>query len=123
MPEIRMTFLEVCITPETSRRVDVTEEVKRYLGGRGLANKLIWDNVPQGADPLGPDNVLHIGVGPLTGVIGDKTILSFKSPLTGWAGRSATSGYIGDEIIRTHNNAGILIKGRAKRPVYLCVYN
>ncbi len=123
MSEIKMTLLEVDLTHETSRKVDVTEEVKRYLGGRGLANKLIWDNVPQGADPLGPDNVLHVGVGPLTGVIGDKTILSFKSPLTGWAGRSATSGYIGDEIIRTHNNAGILIKGRAKRPVYLSVYN
>ena len=37
MPEIRMTLLEVDLTHETSRRVDVTDEVKRYLGGRGLA--------------------------------------------------------------------------------------
>ncbi|MBI2849747.1 MAG: hypothetical protein HYX80_01735 [Chloroflexi bacterium] len=123
MAEIKMTLLEVDLTHETSRTIDVTEDVKKYLGGRGLANKLIWDLVPQGAEALSPDNILHVGVGPLTGVIGDKTILSFKSPLTGWAGRSATSGYIGDEIGRAHYNAGILIKGKAKRPSYLYVYN
>ncbi len=123
MTEIKFSMLEVDLTRETSRVVDVTEDVKKYLGARGLANKLIWDLVPQGTDPLAPDNILHIGVGPLTGLMGDKTILSFKSPLTGWAGRSAISSYIGDEIIRTHYNAGILIKGKAKRPVYLYVHN
>lgn len=123
MSEIKFSLLDVDLTRETSRVVDVTEDVKKYLGARGLANKLIWDLVPQGTDPLGPDNILHIGVGPLTGLVGDKTILSFKSPLTGWVGRSAVSGYIGDEIIRTHYNAGILIKGKAKKPVYLYVYN
>ena len=123
MPEIKMTLLEVDLTTETSKTIDVTDDVKKYLGGRGLANKLIWDLVPQGADPLGPENILHIGVGPLTGLIGDKTILSFISPLTGWAGRSATSGYIGDEIIRAQYNAGILIKGKAKKPCYLYIYN
>ncbi|MFC1816293.1 aldehyde ferredoxin oxidoreductase N-terminal domain-containing protein [Thermodesulfobacteriota bacterium] len=123
MTEIKFSMLEVDLTKETSRVVDVTEDVKKYLGARGLANKLIWDLVPQGADPLGPDNILHIGVGPLTGIIGTKTILSFKSPLTGWAGRSSVSGYFGDEIGKAHYNAGILIKGKAKKPVYLYVHN
>ena len=85
MPEIKMSMLEVDLTARESRVVDVTEDVKIYLGARGLANKLMWDQVPQGADALGPDNILHIGVGPLTGLVGTKTILSFKSPLTGWA--------------------------------------
>lgn len=123
MAEIKFSLLEVDLTSGTSRVVDVTEEVKKYLGARGLANKLIWDMVPQGADPLGPDNILHIGVGPLTGLMGTKTVLSFKSPLTGWAGRSAVSGYFGEEIVKARYNAGILIKGRAKKPVYLYVYN
>ena len=100
MNEIKFSLLEVDWTQETSRVVDVTEDVKKYLGARGLANKLIWDLVPQGADPLSPDNILHIGVGPLTGIIGTKVVLSFKSPLTGWVGRSAVSGYFGDEIMR-----------------------
>ncbi|MFC1957439.1 aldehyde ferredoxin oxidoreductase N-terminal domain-containing protein [Chloroflexota bacterium] len=123
MSEIKFSMLEVDLTQETSRVVDVTEDVRRYLGGKGLANKLIWDMVPQGADPLGPDNILHIGVGPLTGIMGTKTILSFKSPLTGWAGRSSVSGYFGDEIIRAQYNAGILIKGKAKKPVYVYIHD
>ncbi len=123
MSEMKFNMLEVDLTRETSRVVDVTEDVEKYLGARGLANKLMWDLVPQGIDPLDPDNILHIGVGPLTGIIGTKTILSFKSPLTGWAGRSAVSGYFGEEIIRAQYNAGILIKGKAKKPVYLYVYN
>jgi aldehyde:ferredoxin oxidoreductase len=123
MSEIKFNMLEVDLTTELSRVVDVTEDVKKYLGGRGLANKLIWDLVPPGADSLGPNNILHIGVGPLTGLIGTKTVLSFKSPLTGWAGRSAVSGYFGEEIVKAQYNAGILIKGRAKKPVYLYIYD
>lgn len=123
MAEIRFRMLEVDLTSETSRKVDVTEDVKKYLGARGLANKLIWGLVPQGADALSPDNILHIGVGPLTGLMGDKTVLSFKSPLTGWAGRSTVSGYIGEEIVKAQYNAGILIRGKAKKPVYLYVYD
>ncbi len=123
MTEIKFSMLEVNLTEETSRVVDVTEDVKKYLGARGLANKLIWDLVPQGADALGPDNILHIGVGPLTGLIGTKTVLSFKAPLTGWAGRSTISGYFGEEIVKAQYNAGILIKGKAKKPVYLYIYD
>ena len=100
MPEIRIKLLEVDLTHETHRVVDVTEDVKRYFGGRGLANSFIWDYVPQGTDPLGPQNILHVGVGPITGLVGTKTVLSFKSPLTGWVGRSAVSGYFGDELIK-----------------------
>lgn len=118
-----MNLLEVDLTTGESRVIDVTEDVKLYLGARGLGDKLIWDLVPQGADALSPENILHVGVGPLTGLIGTKTILSFKSPLTGWAGRSSVSSYIGEEIVNAHYNAGILIRGKSEKPVYLYVYN
>ncbi|MFC1860683.1 aldehyde ferredoxin oxidoreductase N-terminal domain-containing protein [Chloroflexota bacterium] len=123
MAETKFNLLEVDLTQRTSRVLDVTEDVRKYLGGKGLANKLIWDLVPQGADPLSANNILHVGVGPLTGLVGDKTILSFISPLTGWAGRSAISGDIGDEIVRAQYNAGILLKGKASKPVYLYIYD
>jgi aldehyde:ferredoxin oxidoreductase len=123
MSEIKFSLLEVDLTKETSRVVDVTEDIKKYLGGRGLANKLIWDLVPKGADALAPHNILHIGVGPLTGLVGTKTVLSFKSPLTGWAGRSTISSYFGEEIVKAQYNAGILITGKAKKPVYLYIYD
>jgi len=123
MNEMKFNMLEVDLTTKSSKVVNVTDDVEKYLGGNGLGNKLIWDLVPQGADPLGPDNILHIGVGPITGLVGCKTSCSFISPLTGWAGESTISGYIGDEIMRTDYNAGILIRGKASKPAYLFIYN
>jgi aldehyde:ferredoxin oxidoreductase len=123
MADIKFNLLEVDLTAGTSRVLDVTEEVKVYLGGSGLGAKLVWDLVPAGADPLGPENILHIGVGPVTGLIGTKVSCSFLSPLTGWVGEASVSGCLGDELMRAHYNAGILVRGRAGKPVYLFVYN
>ncbi len=123
MAEMKFNLLEVDLTTEKSQVVDVSETVKKYLGGCGLGNKLVWDNVPQGTDPLSADNVLHIGVGPITGLVGTKVSCTFLSPLTGWAGEASISGVVGDELMRANYNAGILIKGKASRPVYLFVYN
>ena len=72
-------MLDVDLTTEKTRVVDVTEEVRRHLGARGLASKIFWDRMPEKTDPLGPENMLHVGVGPVTALIGDKTIFSFKS--------------------------------------------
>ena len=123
MAEIKFTLLDVDLTTGKSQVLDVTEDVKKYYGGRGLANKLIWDLVPQGADALSPENILHFGIGPITGLIGTKVVVSFKSPLTNWAGRATTSGYLGDEMLRTNYNTGILVRGKAAKPVYLYVFN
>ena len=123
MAEIRIKMLDIDLTSRRTQARDVTEDVKKYLGGRGLGTKLCWDLVPQGADPLGPENILHIGVGPVTGLMGTKTIMSFKSPQTGWKGRSTMSGYLGREIVNAGYKAGILIRGVADTPVYLYVWN
>lgn len=123
MTDIKFNLLEVDLTTKTSRVIDVTNDVSVHLGGNGLGSKLVWDLVPRGTDPLSPDNILHIGVGPITGLVGTKTSCSFLSPLTGWAGEASISGYLGDEIMRTHYNAGILIRGRAENPAYLFIHN
>lgn len=123
MAEIRIKMLDVDLTNKKAEIKDVTEEVKTYLGGRGLGTKLCWDLVPQGADPLSPENILHFGVGPVTGLMGSKTVMSFKSPQTGWKGRSTMSGYFGREIVNAGYKAGILVRGQADSPVYIYVWN
>ena len=123
MADIRFNLLEVDLKTRSSRVIDVTDDVRLYLGGSGIGSKLVWDLVPRGTDALSPDNILHIGVGPITGLVGTKVSCSFLSPLTNWAGEATVSGYLGDEIMRTHYNAGILIRGRADNPVYLFIYN
>ena len=49
-----------------------TEEIpdiwaREYLGGAGLATKYLYDEMPSGADPIGPENPLIFMTGPLTG--------------------------------------------------------
>ena len=121
MAEIKFNALEVDLSKETWKVADVTDEIKRHIGGRGFGAKLCWDKVPKGADPLGPDNILYAGIGPVTPVFHSMTMFCFKSPLTGLYGRSAMGGYFGAEIAKAGYNAGILITGKAKRPVYLYV--
>jgi aldehyde:ferredoxin oxidoreductase len=46
------------------------EDLRLYLGGRGLAAKLLWDCLGvkwEEVDPLGPENILTVFTGPLTG--------------------------------------------------------
>ncbi len=123
MAEIKFYMLEVDLTNRTSKKVDVTSDVKIYCAGRGLANKLIWDLVPHGADLLGPQQILHFGVGPLTGLLGGNLCLSHISPLTGWVNRGLSGGTLGPEIVDAGYNCGILLKGKADKPSYLYVYD
>ena len=123
MTETRFRMLEVDLTREKTQTVNVTEDIKRHLGARGLATKIFWERMPAGSNPLGPESMLHVGVGPVTALIGDKTIFSFKSPLFGWKGRAAMSGYFGRELVNSPFNGGILITGKADKPTYLFIFD
>lgn len=62
--------------------------------------KLLYDRMPAGADPLGPDNILGILTGPLTGtsaVIGSRFVVVGKSPLTGGWGDANCGGFFGPQ--------------------------
>ena len=59
------------------------ELCREYIGGYGMAARLLYDRVPVGADPLGPDNILGLLTGPLTGspaVFGSRFGAVAKSP-------------------------------------------
>ncbi|MBI4331056.1 MAG: hypothetical protein HY673_07245 [Chloroflexi bacterium] len=121
MPERRFHLLEVDLTRGSSRTLDVTDEVKKFVGGRGLGTKLLWDRVPQGADPLGPDNILYFGIGPLTGLWGGVTDINVKSPLTLLRGQTNMNGRFGTELVRAGYESGLLVTGRASSPCYIYI--
>ena len=57
-----------------------------YLGGVGLAAKILYKELPKDIDPLSPGNKIVFATGPLTWTVapGSGSInLCFKSPLTG----------------------------------------
>ncbi|MFX0108330.1 MAG: aldehyde ferredoxin oxidoreductase N-terminal domain-containing protein, partial [Candidatus Hodarchaeota archaeon] len=45
------------------------EWARLYLGGSGVAARILWEHTGPKTDPLSPDNVLVVGTGPLTGVM------------------------------------------------------
>jgi len=94
-----------------------------YLGGRGFAAKILWDQLKSGTDPLSPDNKLVFATGPLTGFgvpNSGKLVVASKSPLTGGYG----DGNIGTNAAVQMRKAGydaVIIEGKAKTPVFLHV--
>jgi hypothetical protein len=61
-------ILRVDLTKGTAVAEEYSEDfAKRFVGGRGFAVKLLWDELKPGVDPLGPENMLIFATGPLTG--------------------------------------------------------
>jgi len=79
----------------------------KYIGGRGFGAKLVWDNLKQynfKIDPLGPENILVIAPGPLTGTYlpaSGKCSFIAISPATGLYGDSSAGGGFGVELRQT----------------------
>ena len=78
--------------------------IARYIGGRGFGAKMVWDNLKAHdfkIDPLGPENLLVIAPGPLTGVYlpsSGKNSFVAISPATGLYGDSSIGGSFGVEL-------------------------
>ena len=55
--------LWVDLSAETIEDKEVSDEIiRQYIGGYGLAAKLIYDNMPAKADPLGPEAILGLSL-------------------------------------------------------------
>jgi aldehyde:ferredoxin oxidoreductase len=96
---------------------------RRYAGGRGIIAHYLLKYVPKGADPLGPDNILVIAPGVLTGAPvpgAGRHSVGAKSPLTGGFGESESGGYWGAELKRAGWDA-IVFHGVSPTPVYLWI--
>jgi len=96
---------------------------RKYLGGVGLATKIISDKVTKHTSPLGAGNVLVFATGPYqaTDIAGSgRCSACAKSPLTGYWGESSAGGHIGPQLKRCGFDA-IAITGRARKPVYLWI--
>lgn len=77
------------------------ELAHNYIGGRGFVARLLFDMLPQGIDPLGPDNVVVIASGPLSGHLlpgSGKTHFGALSPATGGYGDSNMGGHFGPAL-------------------------
>jgi aldehyde:ferredoxin oxidoreductase len=97
--------------------------IRDVIGGRAANSKRLIEELDPTCDPLGPDNLLIFGVGPLTGTILPASAyytVSAKSPLTGILGDSAAGGHFGPEMKLTGFDQ-VIIKGQADGLIYLMI--
>jgi len=122
----RGKILRVDLTnKEISTESLTEEEAKKWLGGVGLASKIIYEEVPSDSDPLGPENVFVFATGPFqdTSILGSgRFAAAAQSPLTGIWGESMGGGYNGTELKKAGFDA-IVCTGKSEEPVYLWVKN
>ena len=101
-------------------RSDLFEE---YLGGSGVAIRLLMENCPVNCDPLSGENPIILAVGPFTSLfpLASKTVAMFKSPHTGNLGESHCGGRSAIAI-RMAGYGAIIIKGVSDTPVYIAIH-
>ena len=107
------------ITEETPAE----EFLREYVGGYGVAARVLYDRIPPGADPLGPENVLAVITGLLTGTsapTATRWTVAAKSPLTGGWGDANGSGFFGPAIKRAGVDA-VFFTGISAKPVFLVI--
>jgi aldehyde:ferredoxin oxidoreductase len=118
-------FLEIDLSDGTFKDVRFDEALlKDYVGGRGLAAKILCDRLIgewEELDPLGPNNILLFLPGPLTGFFpGGRICVSGKSPQSNGVVGSTVGGEFGVEL-RCAGYDGVIVTGQAKKPVYVFI--
>jgi aldehyde:ferredoxin oxidoreductase len=119
------TILRVDLSTAEVKKEPTAAYADKWLGGRGLNTRILYEELQPGVDALSPDNVLMFSVGPLTGSMfpgSGRVEVAAKSPVTGIQGMSNMGGYWGPEL-KYAGYDSIIIKGKAPRPVYLAINN
>ncbi|MBI4861318.1 MAG: aldehyde ferredoxin oxidoreductase family protein [Candidatus Riflebacteria bacterium] len=118
------SVLRIDLTTGTIERKPLDPKFARdWLGGRGFIAKILYDEVPRNADPLGPENRLVVTPGVMSGNFaptGSKCCFGAVSPLSNGHGDSTVGGHFGPEL----KFAGLdllVFSGVSSRPVYLFI--
>ncbi|MFC2069261.1 aldehyde ferredoxin oxidoreductase N-terminal domain-containing protein [Chloroflexota bacterium] len=96
-----------------------------FIGGYGVGARILHNCQKAGVDPLGPENILGLITGPLTGTLantGTRYTVVAKSPLTGGWG-DANSGGIFGPVLKFAGYDAVFFTGIAEKPVYLFIDN
>ncbi len=117
-------ILDVDLTTRKTGVRDTMAFAKDYVGGRALASRIAWDEIPTGIDAYDPENRVIIATGPLTGTLAPttgRTVMTGLSPRIypkPWYTHSTLGGWFGPEMKYADFDA-IVIHGAADSPVYL----
>ncbi|MHA1514520.1 MAG: aldehyde ferredoxin oxidoreductase family protein, partial [Candidatus Heimdallarchaeaceae archaeon] len=96
---------------------------EKFIGGKGLGAKILYDELKAGVDPLSPENIILFMTGPLTGtsvVTSGRWCIVTKSPHTGIFLDSQIGGNFGHRLKKAGYDF-ILVRGKAANLCYLLV--
>ncbi|MHA1770171.1 MAG: aldehyde ferredoxin oxidoreductase family protein [Candidatus Thorarchaeota archaeon] len=117
-------ILRVDLSAESISKVPIDETLARqFLGGAGLASRLLYNMIDSDTNPLSPKNPLLLLTGPFAGTpvpTGSKATFATRSPLTSLWAHSTFGGHLGADL-KFAGHDGVLIMGKAKRPSYLLI--
>ncbi len=102
-----------------------TEWLHEYLGGRGLADRYLYEEMDPNVDPLKPENKMIFATGPLTGTptpCGARYMVVTKGALTSAITTSNSGGSWGPELKFAGYDL-LILEGRAPKPSYLFIYD
>ena len=109
----------------TNQRIDIrgftAELALEILGGFGYNMHLLYTNLEAGTDPLGPENIMIVSLGLLTGSAApssSRVHINALSPLSGLIGSSSVGGFLGSKL-RALGIASLIIRGAAAAPAFL----
>lgn len=94
-----------------------------FLGSRGVNAKILWDRIKPGIDPLGPENIIILSAGALSGTTAPcsgRSTATFKSPATGRYCKSCGGAWWGAYLKFTGYDHVVLL-GMSDTPVYLLI--
>ena len=104
-----------------------TAPYEDYIGGMGLANKIIYDEVAPGTDPLSEDAKIVYAVGPLTAtgvpLAGRTTICFLSTYTTDYQVVDAHCGGMFGAKVKMAGYDAIIVEGKSDKPVYLNIKN
>ena len=95
----------------------------KFIGGRGLGTKILYDEGVATVDPLSPENKLVYITGPMTGASAPSTgryMVVTKSPLTGMIACSNSGGIWGAKLKYAGWDA-IIVEGEAPKWTYISI--
>jgi aldehyde:ferredoxin oxidoreductase len=100
-------------------------DVENFLGGAGYACRYLIDHLKKETDPLSPENILMIMTGPFclsNAPSSARFVICAKSPYTNLWGEANSGGFFGPELKKAGYD-GVIINGKASKPVYIQIKN
>jgi aldehyde:ferredoxin oxidoreductase len=117
-------ILRVDLSKGTAESEPLGEELRhKFIGGRGINSKILYDEVGPDTSPLSPENLLIFGTSPLSGTPAPATprcTVSAKSPLTGILGDANFGGFFAPHL-KFAGFDHVAIAGKSKGPVFLYI--